>query len=157
MLDKKIITICLALILSACASNPSHEKMRSSAAYFRLPHLPAQDKAAVYIVRPGGTGTDIKFNVFLDNRDKKSEMGYTKGSQYIYFNVSPGKHTIYSKAENWAIIDINAHAGDVVFLKQNPKFGWIMARNSMENIDSVEGKYYVSKFERGHIYKIDNN
>ena len=72
-------------------------------------------------------------------------MGYTRGSQYVYFFVSPGKHTIYSKAENWAEVTVDVKAGETVFLKQNPAMGIIMARNSLELIQEVLQKLALLK------------
>lgn len=108
-----------------------------------LPTKPDKDNALVYIVRPSGVARLIKFNVFLDDKEKDSEMGYTRGDSFIYFFVSPGKHKILSKAENWAEVESEIKAGDVVFIKQNPLPGWIIARNSLELVDELEGKYWL--------------
>ena len=95
----------------------------------------------------------IRFNVFVDDQEAASEMGYTRGSQYIYFHVTPGDHKIYSKAENWAEAQISAKAGDVIFIQQEPTMGIIMARNSISKIEELPGKYHVKKLELGTIVK----
>jgi hypothetical protein len=81
-------------------------------------------------------------------------MGYTRGGQYIHFFITPGKHVIFSKAENWAEINIDAKEGNVIFIKQNPSMGFIMARNSLELIEEIEGKYHVKNTEIGEIIKV---
>lgn len=53
------------------------------------------------MVRPSGLGGLIRFNVFVDNQEAESEMGYPRSSQYIYFNLEPSDYQILSKAENW--------------------------------------------------------
>jgi len=103
----------------------------------------------IYVVRPSVLGTLIRFNVFLDNQEDSSEVGFTRGSQYIYFPVKPGTHTIYSKAENWADITVNVEPGDIYFIQQEPAMGFIMARNSIYELPDYEGKYQVKKLSVG--------
>ena len=114
-----------------------------------------QDKAIVYIVRPTQLGGLVRFNVFLDNQEDSSEMGYTRAGQYIYFNLTPGEHKIYSKAENWAESLVTVKPGDVVFLQQEPSMGIIMARDTMFKLDDHEGKYHVKTLTLGTIIKSD--
>jgi len=141
--------------LTGCASLPSPEVMKAETDSFQLPKLPDSGKAMVYVVRPSGPGGLIRFNVFVDDQEAASEMGYTRGSQYIYFHVAPGDHKIYSKAENWAEAQISAKAGEIVFIQQEPSMGIIMARNSITKIEELPGKYHVKKLEPGTIIKID--
>ena len=141
--------------LTGCASLPSPEAMKAETASFKLPKLPDAGKAMVYVVRPSGPGGLIRFNVFVDDQEAASEMGYTRGSQYIYFNVAPGQHKIYSKAENWAEAQVSAQAGEVIFIQQEPSMGIIMARNSITKIEELPGKYHVKKLELGTIIKTE--
>ncbi|MCE3232829.1 MAG: hypothetical protein K0R98_1086 [Rickettsiaceae bacterium] len=127
----KLFTVCSILLLVGCASLPSPEKMKTEIVNFNLPQLPEKGKAIVYVVRPSSVGGSIKFNVFVDDKEPESEMGYTIGAEYIYFNLKPGTHKILSKAENWAEENVSAKAGDVIFIQQNPSMGVIMARNSL--------------------------
>jgi len=150
-----IVSAVALAALTGCASLPSPEVMRAETASFQLPKLPEAGKAMVYVVRPSGPGGLIRFNVFVDNQEAASEMGYTRGSQYIYFQVTPGEHKIYSKAENWAEAQISAQAGEVIFIQQEPSMGIIMARNSITKIEELPGKYHVKKLELGTILKTD--
>jgi hypothetical protein len=145
--------LLLITIFAACSSLPTPEKMKSATADFALPAMNVNGKAVIYIVRPSSAGAFIKFNVFLDNKDANSEMGYNRGNQHFYFYADPGKHIIYSKAENWAEIAIDVKKSDVVFLKQNTEFGVIMARTSMEKIPYYEGKYHVMQTNSGTTIK----
>lgn len=106
--------LAVLTILPGCASLPSPEAMKAETAMFQLPKLPESGKAMVYVVRPSGVGGLVRFNVFVDDQEATSEMGFTRGSQYIYFSVAPGQHRIYSKAENWADINVDAKAGYLV-------------------------------------------
>ena len=142
-------------VLSGCASLPSPEVMQTETASFQLPKLPEQGKALVYVVRPSGVGGLVRFNVFVDDQEVASEMGHTRASQYIYFNVTPGMHKIYSKAENWADTQITANSGDVIYIQEEPSMGVIMARNSVSKIDDIQGKYQVKQLQLGTILKAE--
>ncbi|MBI5676565.1 MAG: hypothetical protein HZC48_12220 [Nitrospirae bacterium] len=120
---------------------------------YSLPKQSEAVNALIYVVRPIALGGAIRFNVFLDDKEDSSEMGFTRGLQYIYFFVSPGKHAIFSKAENWAEINIDVKEGETIFLKQNPSMGIVFARNSLELIQEIQGKYYVKNTSIGEIKK----
>lgn len=149
------LAVAAVSALTGCASLPSPEAMRTEIASFQLPKLPEPGKAIVYVVRPSGMGGLVRFNVFLDDQEAPSEMGYTRSSQYIWFNVTPGSHKVYSKAENWAETLVDVKAGDIIFIEQEPGMGLIMARNSLAQIDEVKGKYHVKTLQPGTMIKAD--
>jgi len=142
-------------ILTGCASLPSPEVMKAETASYQLPKLPEPGKAIVYVVRPSGFGGLIRFNVFIDDQEAPSEMGYTRSSQYIYFNITPGEHKIYSKAENWAEALISVKAGDTIYIQQEPSIGIIMARNNIFKLEDYQGKYQVKTLTLGTIIKTE--
>jgi hypothetical protein len=150
---KKLPALSLLLFIASCASLPSPEEMKTETENYVLPAKADKNNALVYVVRPSQIGTLIRFNVFLDDKEDASEMGYTRGSNFIYFSAKPGEHKILSKAENWAEISIKAKVGEIVFIKQNPTFGFIMARNNIEIIDELEGKYHIKNSSLGTILK----
>lgn len=129
--------------------------MKAEVADYQLPKKPEKGKAIVYIVRPSPLGGLIRFNVFVNDQKAESEMGYTRGSQYIYFNLTPGEHQILSKAENWAETNVTAAAGDIIFIQQEATMGLIMAQNSIFKLQDYEGKYHVKHLEMGTILKSD--
>ncbi len=149
-----LVSVAL-VVVSGCASLPSPEVMRAEVANYQLPKAAPADKAIVYIVRPAPMGGLVRFNVFLGDQEAASEMGYTRSSQYIHFNVPPGEYKIYSKAENWAEISVSAKAGEVVFIEQELGMGIIMARNSLKRLDDVTGKYHVKSLAIGTVLKTD--
>lgn len=150
-----LFAVCSIGALSGCATPPTPEAMKQAVATFELPHQPDPGKAMVYVVRPSGLGGIVRFNVFVDDQLAQSEVGYTRGGQYIYFNVMPGDHKIYSKAENWADADISAKAGDIIYIKQDPSMGFIMARNTIYKIEDYEGKYDVKTLQLGTLEKTE--
>jgi len=158
-MNRRVLTAALgAVALSTvvgCASLPSPDVMKKEAANYQLPKMPDAGKAMVYVVRPSGMGGLIRFNVFVDDQEAASEVGYTRASQYIYFQVTPGDHKIYSKAENWADAQISVKAGDVVFIQQEPSMGVIMARNTISKVEDYQGKYLVKTLALGTIIKAE--
>ena len=82
-------------------------------------------------------------------------MGLTRGKQDIYFNVPKGDHQILSKAENWVEVNISAKAGDIIFLRQEPSMGILMARNSIMLMPEYEGKYNVMTLSEGTVIKTE--
>ncbi len=145
--------VATLIAMTGCASLPSPEAMKAEAATYQLPKTPEAGKAIVYVVRPSGMGGLVRFNVFVDDQEATSEVGYTRSSQYIYFNLAPGEHKIYSKAENWAEVQVKAAAGDIIYIQQEPAMGIIMARNSIFKLEAYEGKYHVKKLTVGTILK----
>jgi hypothetical protein len=153
-----VIMSIVILLLSGCGrtSLPTPEIMKKETQNFNLPKLPEEGKALVYVVRPELLGALVKFNVYLDDQEESSEMGYTKGKEYIYFNVKPGKHEIKSLAENWASINIDVKEGDIIFLEQEAKMGALYARNKLYNdYTPLAGKYRVKTLTLGTIIKTD--
>jgi hypothetical protein len=71
------------MVMQGCASLPSAEVMKTETARFNLPKLPEPGMAIVYVVRPSHLGGMVRFNVFLDDKQAPSEMGFNRGSQYI--------------------------------------------------------------------------
>ena len=150
-----LLSICIisAVGLTGCASLPSRDAMKSEVENFNLPRKPDPGKGLVYVVRPSSLGGLVRFNVFIDNQEPQSEVGFTRGSQYIYFGVEPGERKIQSKAENWAEWVLNVKPGDIFFIQQEPSMGIIMARNTIFAIDDVQGKYHVKTLQLGTILR----
>ena len=69
--------------------------MKAEAAAFTLPKLPEQGQghglcgAAFADGRPGAVSTCL-----WATRKPGSEMGHTRASEFIHFNLPPGNHTI---------------------------------------------------------------
>ena len=106
-------------------------------------------------MRPTELGTVVRFNVFLGDQEASSEMGFTRGGQYIYFNVPAGRQRLFSKAENTAEIEVDAKPGEVIYLQQEPAMGILFARNSIFRIEELPGKYHVKTLKPGTILKTD--
>jgi len=144
-----------AALFTGCSTLPSTDVMKAETANFKVPKLPEAGKAMVYVVRPSALGGLVRFNVFLDDQEAASEMGFTRSSQYVYFSVKPGPHKIYSKAENWAELSFTANDGDIIFVQQEPSMGVIMARNNLAKLEDIPGKYHVKTLTLGTVIKAE--
>ena len=148
----RIVSLVLLAMLAACVTPPTQEQMQADGSG-PLPREPGAGQGMIYVVRPSPVGGMIRFNVFLNDQDEGSEMGFTRGGQYIYFAVPPGKHRVYSKAENWAEIDVSVADGQVVFLQQDAAVGVLMARNSIAELEAGQGRYYARTLALGTVLK----
>ncbi len=150
---KAFMTVVAALVAGCATPSLTPDQMRSEVAGFRLPREPGPATGMIYVVRPSPLGGLVRFNVFFNDQDEGSEMGYTRASQYIYFSVPPGRHRIYSKAENWAELDVTVREGEVVFVQQETTLGIIMARNMLSPLDDTQGRYYVKTLQPGELLR----
>ena len=149
----KACVLAIAVVAGGCATLPSPEVMRAEVANFELPRKPEIDKVLVYVVRPNELGTLVRFNVYVGDQEPASEMGFTRGGQYIHFSVPPGKSRLFSKAENTAELEFDARGGEVIYLQQEPAMGLLFARNSMFRIEELPGKYWVKTLKPGTMLK----
>lgn len=160
MIKNHVVKLCILFfvlfVFWGCVSLLPPEEMKSQVANYRLPKLPDEGKAIVYVVNPSSFAKKASkhgamFKVFLDNNDPQSEVGSTMGQQYTYFNITPGDHKILSQAGNWAEINVSAKAGDIIFIQQEPYMGWTTLNNKLFILKDYEGKYYVKTLARGTI------
>jgi len=116
-----------------------------------LPKRPEAEKALVYVVRPFlFLGMALTHNIYLDDTQDESKMGSMRTSQYIYFYVSPGRHTLYVDAMgvSYTSFTISPKAGETIFLKVSTGFPAI----DWEEIKSdVTGKYLVKNASLGTV------
>lgn len=155
MIDKKTIIILLAVCLCGLSWAPDSASAGSGqAANLKLPATPEEGYAMVYMVRPSEVDLFSKFYVYLDEKSGESRIGYTRGMEYLYFPVTPGKHRIFSQGRNTKGIDISAEEGEVIFIKQPVKLD-IDGTNvdNMEILDPETGAYIVNHTTMGTLDK----
>lgn len=101
---------------------------------------PPEGKALVYIIRHKSMGMLAKLNLYID----KKVIGQTKGKQFLYTFLDPGKHLIISRGENASVLPVELEAGKTYFFHQQPKMGLITIRSKLSKIEEQEAKRYLS-------------
>jgi hypothetical protein len=127
--------------------------MKAELQGFELPLMPVNNGAVLYVVRPSNGAPAVSFDVYVDEKDKAEMIGYNDAKQYIYVPLAAGEHTVYSKAENWAEVKVNATPNEIIYMEQTPQIGFLFARNELKRIDEVTGKYHVKQLKLGTFNK----
>ncbi len=130
---KMFIAAALASSLAGCASVPMGDAKQDAA--LKTFTVPA-DKAGVYIYRNESMGAAVKMDVAVDG----TVIGQTAAKTYLYKEVTPGKHTVSSKAENTDTIEIDAKPGTLTYIWQEVKMGIMYARTKLNLVGEAEGK-----------------
>ncbi|GAA4652287.1 hypothetical protein GCM10023116_45710 [Kistimonas scapharcae] len=111
--------------------------------------LPEQGQAMVYVIRPHFTGVLNHFEVYLNGKDEEDRIGYTQHYEYLAFPVEPGRHTIYSKGENWSDIGIQLREGEFIFLEQRASRGLFLSNQTLESLPLDKARTYLAFTEPG--------
>ena len=132
-MKKLFFTAMLTMTLVGCATvNMGDAKQDTALKTFSIP----PDKSAVYIYRNEGFGAAVKMDVELDGK----LIGQTAAKTYLYKEVSPGKHTFTSKAENDASVEVDAKPGTLLYIWQEVKMGILFARTKLHIMSDADGK-----------------
>ena len=102
---------------------------------------PIEGKAIVYIVRPTVFGFAVRQEITCDNY----LIGSTKGKQYLYTVLSPGKHIFRAASENISKFELTLEAGKIYFLKQEVKMGLVVAGTALELLSEDDGRKFLSR------------
>ena len=123
----------ISLLLSACASVPMASfDLDARAKSFE--HQP--DKSVLYIYRNESLGAGVHMDVSVDGKP----LGQTVSHTYFYTELTPGRHTIRSEAENTSTLEFNAEAGRLYYIWQEVKMGILYARNKLHMVNDPEGQ-----------------
>ena len=132
-MKKLILAAVIASSLVGCASVPMGDVKQDAA--LKTFTVPA-DKAGVYVYRNESMGGAVKMDVQVDG----VAIGQTAAKTFLYKEVTPGKHTISSKAENTDTVEIDAKPGSLNYVWQEVKMGVMYARNKLHLVEEAEGK-----------------
>jgi hypothetical protein len=131
--------VLTALTAAGCASVPlANSKADKAAKSFAVkPGL-----ANIYIYRTESVGAAVEVAVMVDG----VPLGRTAEKTFAVMQVHPGKHTITSRAEGDATLDIVAVANQNYFVQQELVPGFRRARSQLHLADETEGRRYVKKY-----------
>ena len=137
-MKKSVAVAIVAMALVGCASVPIGDAKRDAALKtFSI----APDKSGIYIYRNESMGAATKMDVDLDGKP----LGQTAANMYLYKEVTPGKHTITSKAENTDTVEVEAKPGSLLYVWQEVKMGFLSARTKLHVVDEAQGKKGVQE------------
>ena len=137
-MKKSVAVASIAMALAGCASVPMGDAKQDAALKtFSI----APDKSGVYIYRNESMGAVAKMDVELDGKS----LGQTAANTYLYKEVTPGKHTITSKAENTDAVEVEAKPGSLLYVWQEVKMGFLSARTKLHVVDEAQGKKGVQE------------
>ena len=136
---KKLISIAvISLAISGCASVPMGDPKQDAALKtFKV----APDKAGIYIYRNESMGAAVKMDVAVDGQP----IGQTAANTYLFKEVTPGKHTVSSSAENTDTLEVDVKQGTLAYLWHEVKRGVLYARTKLHLVSEVEGKKGVQE------------
>ena len=122
----------VAALLGGCASVPmaSLEKDEQAKAFKVKPGT-----SNIYLYRNESFGGAVKMDVELDGKP----MGKTAERTFFQFAVSPGRHTLLSRAENDSQLELITLEGRNYFVWQEVKAGVWFARNKLQLVDEPTG------------------
>src|SRR5688572_1596725 len=130
-------TTMMAVALVGCASVPMGDPARDAQLKtFQV----APGKAGVYVYRSESIGAAMKMDVELDG----APLGQTGAKTYLYKDITPGKHTVVSKAQNTDSIEFDAKPGSLTYVWQEVKMGVMSARTKLHVATEAEGKKGVT-------------
>ena len=138
-MQKLLTAAFIALTLVGCTSVlMGNAKQDAALKVFTVP----ADRSGIYVYRIGSIlGAMVKMDVTVDG----TFIGQTASNTYLYKEVTPGKHTVTSKAENTDSIDIEAMPGTLIYLRQEVQMGILYARNKLRLVDEVAGKKGITE------------
>jgi hypothetical protein len=129
-----LIAAAAAALTVGCASVPMGDPAQDAA----LKNFPTASagKAGVYIYRNETIGGAVKLNLSVDGQT----LGSTAPKTYFYKEVTPGKHTVTSYAENTDAVDFNAVAGKLYYVWQEVKMGVFTPRTKLHLVQDTDGQ-----------------
>jgi len=111
-LNQLLIILLSSIILFACVSAPP-ENTGKDAPLKQFTVDP--DKAGVFVYNNEKVPAGLKTEIALDG----TPVGFISGMQYLYVPVAAGQHSISSRADTTDIIDFEAAAGSLVYVRQD--------------------------------------
>lgn len=135
------LAVAGAAWLSGCASVPMASTAEdTSAKSFVVP----PGKSSIYVYRDETMGGAIPMTVSLNGK----VAGQTGPKTYFVFQVDPGSHEVSSIAENTVVLRVTAEAGKAIFVWQEVKMGFWMARSQLQQVSEEVGRKGVAECKR---------
>ena len=143
---KKFSIAIIFVAITGCATLPMGDsKLDAALKAFKID----PDKAGIYIYRmadPDKAGIAIYQNenirgaIKMDVTVDGQSIGKTVSKTYLFKEVTPGKHTVSSSAENTDTLEVDVKQGTLVYIWQELKMGLNYARTELHLVSEDEGR-----------------
>jgi len=125
-----------SVALSACASVPLAPPAYDQAAKNFVP--PPPDRAHMYVYRNESFGSAIKMDLQLNGVPVGTTV--SKTFTLLPVPVRPGfQYTLTSTAENTSELQLFPRPGEIIFVWQEVKMGFLIARSRLQIVHPSEG------------------
>ena len=106
---------------------------------------PSPDRANVYVFRNEHLGALIRMSVTVDER----QVGLTRGMTYLFLQLKPGQHAVYSQEDVTNLISLKVEAGKNYFVWQEVTntFGSFVYHSKLHIVDEKTGRAGVNECE----------
>ena len=133
MFPRYAVALVAAASLIGCASVPMGDVKRDTElkAFTAKPGV-----AGIYIYRNETLGAAVRMGLEVGGKP----IGQSAAKTYFYKEVSPGRHTVTSTAENKDSLEIDTVAGKLYYVWQEVKMGLLSARTKLQLMSEEEGK-----------------
>lgn len=143
MLKRLVLFALISALFAGCASVPMEDIKLTAEAHKFNP--PSEGTAGLYIYRPGGVGTALKKDIWVDGKC----IGETAPNMFFYEEVEGDKeHTISTESEfspNDLIVKVKS--GMLYFIRQYIKIGVFVGGAGLELVDEEKGKKAVTSLK----------
>lgn len=115
---------------SATVLSPEHEALSQS--LFTVP----EGQARIVILRAEDATAVIGTDVKIDGVSLESPIG----KSLLMKDVEPGKHKITAYAQRMVTIEVEAKAGEIVYVQQRQTFGRLQRHAKLKQIQMSQGE-----------------
>lgn len=125
------LVLCLAVVLTGCASGVKHKDMQAS-----IPAIKA-DSGRIFFYRSSSMfGAAIQPNILLDGK----VVGESQPGGFFFVDSSVGNHEVSTSTEVEKKVTFTLAKGEVKYVKTSVSFGALVGRIIPELVNAAEGE-----------------
>jgi hypothetical protein len=98
--------------------------------------IPVANMSTIYVYRNENLGAAIKMPLLMDDKF----IGDTAANTYLRKVIEAGRHTLISKTENDAELQLDTEPGRIYYVWQEVKMGMFTAGSKLHLVDEAVGK-----------------
>jgi len=137
---RKLVSVTLLILCASLVATQAAEYYTKHKGDERRAE-PDEGMALVYVFRPASAGGAIKTWSFADDE----LIGLSKAKGYYFAQIPPGKHLIWSAAENTSGLDVELEAGETYYFQTAIRMGIGKARVKLVPATETEAEKFFKK------------